>query len=120
MSFGQRSRSDGIDQVAVRQGATRAAMTMITRRKAIKAVSALAATCPLGDFRAAMAQGGADAWLYSTPQGPGSLRRDRSGRWIETTPAGTQFFFTETKAGPSYVELQDASRRMWLRVYSSQ
>jgi hypothetical protein len=81
---------------------------MITRRRVVTTATSAVAAAKLGDLRAAAAQRDADLWLYSTPQGPGSLRRDRYGQWIETTPTGQQFSFAETSAGSPYVELRDA------------
>jgi hypothetical protein len=96
----------------------RAGEVMITRRGLVTTAASAGATAAFVELRAAKAQSAADAWLYSTPQGPGSIRRDRSGQWIETTPTGQQFFFAETNVGAPYVELRDASRQMWLRLYS--
>lgn len=55
-------------------------------------------------------------WPYATERGQGCFVK-HGEEWVETGDDKTEFTFKETDRTSEYVELYDASRTMWLRLY---
>jgi hypothetical protein len=54
-------------------------------------------------------------WVYGL-HGENSFRQMRDGTWVESTRTGPNYF-TETARTPTHIDLYDASRQAYARLY---
>jgi hypothetical protein len=71
---------------------------------------------PLPQQRVQAPSDGRVLWVYETSVGEGEFRQLPNGRWREVNPEA-QFFYRELRRTPNYVELYDARRGLYVRLY---